>query len=571
MGDDFKKENLSQTNESCQRIVNKEINLLKEKYEIIFNNINDALFLYNIDNKSGNIEIGNFKKVNNEACKRLGYSREKLLTMSPYDVDTEVTKNDQLQSILKELNEKGKITFETEHITESGEKIPVEVSSRVIEYDGRKMVLSLARDIRMRKSSKKRLKEFKDLLQSSLDSLANHIVVLDKEGKIRYTNKAWDEFAENNNLDYRTVGIGVNYLEVCKKSTGKWSKEARVAYEGIKKVMKGDKAEITIEYPCHSPVEKRWFNMKITQFRGEHYSVVINHENITKRKLAQKKLKKNEQKFRNFVENANDIVFTLSHEGIFKYVSPNWTDIIGHNTEDVVGKAFEEFVHPADVSKCKYFLQKVIETGEKQSGDEYRVKCTDNNWRWHITNGSVIYDEEEQVTFLGIAHDITERKKEEEKIRYLSFHDEMTGLYNRRYFENEIKRLNKSRETSISIIIGDMDGLKFINDNYGHKMGDKYLKILSKIFNNVTRSEDIVARIGGDEFAVVLPNTDFQAAEKLCMRINKQCKKYNNSINLPETLSISLGCATMEKEKQDLNNIFKKADKRMYKSKEQRN
>ena len=171
---------------------------------------------------------------------------------------------------------------------------------------------------------------------------------------------------------------------------------------------------------------------------------------------------------------------------------------------------------------------------------------------------------------VGTSLDITERKKQEKKIEHLSFHDHLTDLYNRRYFQNEIKRLNNSRKLPISIIVGDIDGLKYINDNYGHQLGDKYIKDAAKLFKNGVREEDIVARIGGDEFSVILPETDENTAAEICERILNEFSKYNQEDELPKKLQTSIGFATKINQKDNLSVIFDKADKDMYKNKGRR-
>ena len=139
-----------------------------------------------------------------------------------------------------------------------------------------------------------------------------------------------------------------------------------------------------------------------------------------------------------------------------------------------------------------------------------------------------------------LKQEITKRKKEEKHIKYLSFHDEMTGLYNRRYFENEMLRLNKSRKLPISIIVTDIDGLKKINDNYGHKKGDEYIIMAAEILKKITRKEDIVSRIGGDEFAILLPKTAKEKAEKIIARIKKKTSPKKDK---ELTVDIALGFA----------------------------
>ncbi|TDO85269.1 response regulator receiver modulated diguanylate cyclase [Halanaerobium saccharolyticum] len=153
------------------------------------------------------------------------------------------------------------------------------------------------------------------------------------------------------------------------------------------------------------------------------------------------------------------------------------------------------------------------------------------------------------------------------EVEYLSFHDEMTGLYNRRYFENELGRLSTSRRIPITLMVADMDKLKLINDNYGHKMGDQYIKGTAEVLKESGRDEDIAARIGGDEFAIILPETGFEAADKIYQRIKTNLRKYNQQQELVEPLKLSLGFAVKTKKEQNLDQVFKKADKIMYNNK----
>lgn len=165
---------------------------------------------------------------------------------------------------------------------------------------------------------------------------------------------------------------------------------------------------------------------------------------------------------------------------------------------------------------------------------------------------------------VGSSLDITENKRKEKEIEYLSFHDEMTGLYNRRYFENEMKRLESSRKLPITIIIADLDNLKSVNDNFGHQVGDKYIKNASKMINDSIRDEDIAARIGGDEFAIILTETDYEGAEKIYQRIKTAEKKYLEQDSAIDVFSISIGYAVKNKRNLKLEKIFKKADQKMY-------
>jgi len=127
--------------------------------------------------------------------------------------------------------------------------------------------------------------------------------------------------------------------------------------------------------------------------------------------------------------------------------------------------------------------------------------------------------------------------------------------------------LSYSNKYPISIIIGDLNNLKLVNDNYGHKMGDHYIKKAAKIIKSNLRKNDIAARIGGDEFAVILTNTSYQTAQKICTRIINGFIEINNKENFPEPLSIALGYSSAINNKESLKYSYEKADRRMYKHK----
>jgi len=160
--------------------------------------------------------------------------------------------------------------------------------------------------------------------------------------------------------------------------------------------------------------------------------------------------------------------------------------------------------------------------------------------------------------------DITKQKALEEKLTFLSFHDQLTGLYNRTYFEEELARLDTERQLPISIIMGDANDLKLVNDTYGHYEGDKLLVQIVKALQKSCRKEDIIARWGGDEFVILLPQTPQKGADVICSRIRQACKEAGNK---PVPLSIALGSAVKESSNQDIHEVLKIAEDRMYREK----
>jgi PAS domain S-box-containing protein len=152
--------------------------------------------------------------------------------------------------------------------------------------------------------------------------------------------------------------------------------------------------------------------------RGNLIGVVELAQDITELKRAEEALRGSEEKHRLLVENSYDIIYTLNTEGIFTFVSPAWTELLGHPIDQVIGQPFQPFVHVDDIPVCLEFLQKVLNTEQRQDGVVYRVKHINGEWRWHRTNAVPFKDEAGKVIGLqGIARDFTDRKLSEEALR----------------------------------------------------------------------------------------------------------------------------------------------------------
>ncbi|MHC5730228.1 MAG: PAS domain-containing protein, partial [Nostoc sp.] len=168
---------------------------------------------------------------------------------------------------------------------------------------------------------------------------------------------------------------------------------------------------VSFEYTLSLPEENNNFEARLLPLPHQQIIVLVRDNN-------QGVLIASDAKFRSIVENANNVIFSLTLEGIFSYVSPNWTEIFGHEVAEVEGKSFIPFVHPDDVHICADYFQRVLTTSEKQKAIEYRVKHKNGSWRWHTSNSSAIRDTNGNIlNFVGICYDTTDRKLVEVALR----------------------------------------------------------------------------------------------------------------------------------------------------------
>jgi two-component system, sensor histidine kinase and response regulator len=217
--------------------------------------------------------------------------------------------------------------FETLRVRKDGTTIDVSVTISPIR-DGNGMIVGaskIARDITEQKRTEEALAESERFARSTLDALSAHIAILDHGGFILAANAAWREFGLSNSAKSE-AGVGANYLAVCDAASGCNCEEVAAVAAGIRAVIRKTQEDFTLEYPCHSPVERRWYRVRVTRFAGdEPVRVVVSHENITQAKLADEE----RQMFVSTVENSIDFIGMATLSGDVIYTNPAAREMVG--------------------------------------------------------------------------------------------------------------------------------------------------------------------------------------------------------------------------------------------------
>ena len=303
--------------------------------------------------------------------------------------------------------------------------------------------------------------------------------------------------------------------------------------------------------------------------QGEVESYVGTLLDISERKQLEKDLEREKERLRITIASIGDGVISTDINGNVAILNKVAERLTGWTQREAAGRPIEEVFHIINEKTraiCENPVQKVIESGLILGLANHTALVSKTGKERSIADSAapIIDSDGEIYGAILVFRDVTQEKKKQEKIYYMSFYDSLTGLYNRRYFEEEFRRIDTKRNLPISVIMGDANGLKLINDAFGHKEGDKLLVKAARAIQSACRAEDIAARWGGDEFVILLPKTDSESAERVVKRIQAACSKMRVGSLL---VSISFGWHTKVREDENLSTVLKGAEDHMYKHK----
>lgn len=396
--------------------------------------------------------------------------------------------------------------------------------------------------------------DFKEILHSIPVGYALHKVLTDEAGKVMDyvildVNKAFEEIMGVQASDV----IGKNRTELLNgkdDSMFDWiSFYGEVALSGVEK-----------EVQHYSSLWQKWFNIKV--FSPEKYFFItfftdadkqVNEKEFFKRLLCSL------SEGIIALDAHKKILYTNMAAGAFSAILP----------KDAFGKDISDFFQFEQIKKKKAFLSFIKKAyKEKESFyAEFSADVLSVNSRSFSLNFGISSISDPIGKFIGlniIIRDVTQHLKYQDDLLYASFHDSLTGLYNRTFFNEKINQIDTAQNLPLSLIIGDINGLKLANDAFGHLEGDRLIVNASRAIQKGCRKNDIIVRWGGDEFIVLLPQTSLSLLDPIIKRIKEECLKQEKG---KIELSISLGYATKTEESQSMDDLLKTAEEVMYTSK----
>ena len=347
--------------------------------------------------------------VNDRCCSISGYSREELLGNNFSFFLTEESRHIAIERYKKsQKNEQVERKYEFSFLHKNGSVRHAEVQTAIFK-DHTDHIFSLLQIIDI--TERREVEETLNFQATILDQIQDWITVTDLNGTITYVNNASCNMLgrPKEELIGKNIAVfgedpeaGLTQQEILQNTLRHGHCHGEVVN------YREDGTPVILEFRTHV----------VTDYNNEPMALCGISSDITERKKSEVTLRKSEERFRSFIENVNDIIYSLTLDGIFTYISPNWLEYVGEPAEDAIGRSFEPYVHPEDISACREFLDLVIRTGEKQRDVKYRVLHRDGSIRWHVSTGAPLFDDDGIVTgYVGVARDMTGEYHIREELR----------------------------------------------------------------------------------------------------------------------------------------------------------
>ncbi len=540
-----------------------------------------------------NATTGEIVGGNNAAEKFYGYSLAELKSMNINQINTLSPDETKTEMGLAASEKRNFFVFKHKLKDETIKDVEV-YSSPVINDNGDKILFSIVHDITPRIYAEKEANRSKVMIIALLSILlltfaTTSLYMSKTKRKEKLLKQRYQNLFDNMNegfalheiiCDMQGVPVDYRFLEVNKSfETITGVSLEQIKNKTVKEVFPGTEKYWIEKYGQVALEQKSLKFTNYSQDLGKYFSVSVYSPkvnqfatiftDITNEIQAKEKIEFERKLLKITLHSLGDGVISTDNDGKIDLMNAVAENLTGWTNEEAKGETFEtvfNIINEFTRVTCESPVKKVFETGEVVELENHTLLINKYGYEIPIEDSAApIKDEKRNINGVVIVfRDYTDKKEKQDKIQYLSYHDQLTGLYNRHFFEEKLKVLDIEANIPITIAMLDVNGLKLTNDAFGHQMGDKLLKNVASVLKNECRADDIVARVGGDEFVLLLPKTTYEEAEKVVGSIYKSVEntKLDNIV-----ISVSIGCETKAYKEQQMSEVFAKAEEDMYRKK----
>ncbi len=536
-----------------RRLLEQAVHKSEERFRIILEQMYDSYYEVDL--------AGNFTFVNDSVCRNLLYTREELLGKNfSFSVPP-----DEIKNMFVAFNQVFKTgqpnkAFTHKILRSDGKILHAETSIELSRDESGQPIgfRSISRDITERKQLEEALLEEKNFTDSVLDSMPGIFYTLDEKGNIIRWNKNEEKVTGYTGTELNNMNAIYTIAEEDRELVA--SRIATVFSQGY--------AAVETNIVAKDGTKTRYLLTGARVDIGNKPYLIGMGIDISERRQAELALKRSEERYRALFDSSLELVYILDFEGGFLDANPATLELIGYSKEEIYSLNVASLFDPEDLPGIMEMIKEAGTPGLYKEMMEFKLRRKDGSLVHVEAQSSLIRRDGKPYAIQGIARDITERKMFEQRLSEMATHDFLTGLPNRVLLNDRfIMALAQAHRNKhmLAIIAVDLDRFKSVNDTLGHQAGDDLLKAIAKRLKDSVRSSDTVARMGGDEFLLLMPELHFvEDANKIIDKIALAFKEPFIIQGSRLNMSASMGLAIYPDDGEDMEALMRKSDAAMY-------